>query len=86
MAAGDRNSGWREMQSQLGQRFDVSQGVRRLQQPCPLWPGLFCPFGVTPRRDQLLRKNMPLLSSRKAGHLAADVFDGMFVKEGESKF
>lgn len=56
MTAGDRNSGWREMQSQLGEHFDVNQGILRLQQPCPLWQGLLCPVGVTSCRNQLLRK------------------------------
>lgn len=87
MTAGDRNSGWREMQSQLGERFDVSQGVRRLQQPCPLWRGLFCPFGGTPRRNPLPKKIMHLFWSSKAiKNLATRVFDGMFMEGGEDKY
>lgn len=62
----DRNSGRKEMQSQLGKRFDVNQGVRLLQQACPLWQGLFCPFGGTPGRKLLLRKILHLFWSSKA--------------------
>ena len=68
------------MQSQLGERFDVSQGVRRLQQPLAFVAGaVSVPLGdIDPARKQLLTKNMPLLCGGKAGNLSTDVFDGMF--------
>lgn len=63
-AAGDRNSGWREMQSQRA--FMWAKGVRRLQKSCLLWTGLCCPFGVALCRNRRLQKNnMPLLYSCK---------------------
>lgn len=57
----DRNSGRREMQSQLSEGFDVSQGVCRLHRTVPLWLEWFSAIGDTPCRNQLLKKNMHIL-------------------------
>lgn len=84
-AVRDRNSGRKEMQFQLGKCFDVNQGVRLLQQTCPLWQGLFCPFGVTPGRNLLLRKIMHSFRSSKAVKSLHHMYLTGCLRKGEDK-
>lgn len=61
MKAGDRSSGWRLMQSQLTESFDVNRGDRQLHTVTSFWLGLILLFGDTPCRKWLLEINVPVL-------------------------